>query len=76
MNLTHEGPVRAQNWAEIRQRIERDLTNAGVKIIAPDVARRRLLAEGSTTLANGRPRGEGHVKRDRSIRRKASELNK
>ena len=31
---------------------------------------------GYTSLANGRQRGEAHVKRDRSIRRKISELNK
>ena len=31
---------------------------------------------GYTSLANGRQRAEGHVKRDRSIRRKVSELSK
>ena len=31
---------------------------------------------GCTSLASDRPRGEGHVKEDRRIRRKVSELNR
>ena len=33
-------------------------------------------AVGYTSLANDRPRSEGHVKRNRSIRTKVSELSK